>query len=96
MFAAMPSLSRWHCYSHASLLDRQNRSPRSDKAVIRGTVTDQTQAVVIGATVVLSDNAGVEAATQTNDKGIYSFTDVAARDYYLLIYCPRFRDEGLR
>jgi Carboxypeptidase regulatory-like domain len=62
----------------------------NDKAAIRGTVTDQTQAVVTGATVVLSNGAGLKQDTITDDKGIYSFTDLQAGTYNLLVTAPNF------
>ncbi|MHB8217281.1 MAG: carboxypeptidase-like regulatory domain-containing protein [Candidatus Sulfotelmatobacter sp.] len=61
-----------------------------DKAVIRGTVTDQTQAVVAGATVVLSNGAGSKQETKTDDKGAYSFTGLVAGTYSLAITAPNF------
>jgi len=61
-----------------------------DKAVIRGTVTDQTQAVVAGATVVLSNGTGFKQETKTDDKGAYSFTGLVAGTYSLAITAPNF------
>ena len=46
----------------------------ADKGAINGTVTDQTQAVVAGAKVTLTNDAGEKLETQVNDKGAYSFT----------------------
>jgi len=60
------------------------------KASIHGTVTDQTQAVVTGATVVLSNAAGFKQETKSNDKGEYSFTGLDAGTYSLAITAPNF------
>ena len=62
----------------------------NDKATISGTVTDQTQAVVTGATVELSNSAGFKRETITDDKGIYSLTDLEAGTYTLLVTAPNF------
>src|ERR1700693_1784857 len=43
------------------------------KAAIHGTITDQTQAVVTGASVVLSNTAGFRQEAKTDEKGTYSF-----------------------
>lgn len=61
-----------------------------DKAAIRGTVTDQTQAVVTGATVVLNNAAGFRQETKTDDKGAYSFIGLDAGTYTLAITAPNF------
>jgi len=61
-----------------------------DKAAIRGTITDQTQAVVAGAAVVLSNGTGFRQETKTDDKGSYSFTGLDAGTYSLAITAPNF------
>ncbi len=61
-----------------------------DKSSITGTVSDQTQAVVTGARVVLSNTAGLKQETQTNDKGAFSFTGLAAGTYTLTTTAPNF------
>ncbi|MGC2398320.1 MAG: TonB-dependent receptor [Acidobacteriaceae bacterium] len=63
---------------------------KSDRAAIHGTVTDQTQAVVIGATVALTNTAGFKRETQSNDKGEYSFTNLDAGTYTLTVTAPHF------
>jgi hypothetical protein len=62
----------------------------NSKAAINGTVTDQTQAVVPGAKVVLSDGAGLQRETQTDEKGAYSFTGLEAGTYSLSVTAPNF------
>jgi hypothetical protein len=62
----------------------------SNKAAIHGTVSDQTQAVVIGATVTLTSTAGFKKETQSNDKGEYSFADLDAGTYTLTVTAPNF------
>lgn len=62
----------------------------NDKAAIHGTVTDQTQAVVVGATVVLTNTSGFKQETQSNDKGEYSFTKLDAGTYTVTVTAPNF------
>jgi len=62
----------------------------TDKAAISGTVTDQTQAVVAGAKVVLTNDAGEKLETQVNDKGAYSFTGLKPGTYALTVTAPNF------
>ena len=62
----------------------------TDKAALHGTVTDQTQAVVTGATVALSNAAGFKRETTTDDKGEYSFVGLDAGTYNLAITAPNF------
>ena len=59
-------------------------------AAIRGTVTDSTGAVVTGAAIVLTNGAGLKRETQTDDKGLYFFTDLDAGTYSLSITAPDF------
>jgi hypothetical protein len=60
------------------------------KASIHGTVTDQTQAVVVGATVVLTGAAGVKQQTSTTEKGEYSFPNLDAGTYTVTITAANF------
>lgn len=62
----------------------------SDTGIINGTVTDQTQAVVPGAKVELTNEAKEKLETQTNDKGLYSFTGLKPGTYTLTITAPNF------
>src|SRR5689334_3929057 len=72
------------------VLGQQPPKQASGKAAIRGTVTDQTQAVVTGAKVVLSNAAGLKQESQTDDKGTYAFTALEAGTYNLSIAAPNF------
>ena len=60
------------------------------KAVVRGTVTDTTGAVVTAASVVLSNGVGAKKEIQTDDKGSYAFTDLDAGTYSLSVTAPNF------
>ncbi len=71
-------------------VSQEQQKKANDKAAIHGTVTDQTQAVVTGAKVVLSNGAAFKQETQTNEKGVYSFVDLDAGTYSLSITAPNF------
>jgi len=62
----------------------------TDTGAINGTVTDQTQAVVTGAKVALTNAAGEKRETQTDDKGTYSFTGLKPGVYTLTVTAPNF------
>ncbi len=68
----------------------QEPQKANDKRAIHGTVTDKTQAVVVGATVALTNTAGFKKKTQSNDKGEYSFTGLDAGTYTLTVTAPNF------
>src|SRR5882757_52698 len=61
-----------------------------DAGTISGTVTDQTQAVVTGAKVVLTSATGEKRETSTDDKGAYAFTGLSAGAYTVTITAPNF------
>jgi hypothetical protein len=61
-----------------------------DKGTINGTVTDQTQAVLAGAKVLLTNQAGEKLEIQTDTKGTYSFVGLKAGTYTLLVTAPNF------
>ena len=69
---------------------QEQPKPGSDTGTITGTVTDQTQAVVTGAKVLLTSAAGEKRETQSDDKGAYSFTGLKAGAYTLTITAPNF------
>lgn len=62
----------------------------NNKASIHGVVTDQTQAVVVGANVVLTNTAGFKAEVHTNDKGEYSFDGLDAGTFTIAITAQNF------
>lgn len=61
-----------------------------NKGKITGTVTDQTQAVVTGAKVELSNQAGAKQETQSDDKGNYVFRGLDPGNYTLTVSAPNF------
>jgi len=63
--------------------------PQSSNGSLRGTVQDQTKAVIPAVTVVLVDRAtGVESRTLSNDAGIYVFPALAPGTYSITAEHP--------
>jgi hypothetical protein len=60
------------------------------KAAIHGTITDQTQAVVTGASVVLSNTVGFRQEAKTDEKGTYYFSGLDAGTYTVTVTAPNF------
>ena len=61
------------------------------RARVQGLVTDSSQAVVAGATVILRNNdTNVTATTKTNEVGQYLFDYVVAGNYSVTIGIARF------
>ena len=78
-----------------SVLAMGQEDQKGSKSSITVTVTDQTQAVVPGARLVLSNGAGLKKEVQTDDKGAYSFTGLEAGTYTLSIMVPNFETKTL-
>ncbi len=74
---------------------QEQTANRMTTATLSGTVTDQTQAVISGAQVTLTNSSGVKLQTQTNDKGIYSLAGLTPATYTLLIAAPNFTSQPL-
>jgi Carboxypeptidase regulatory-like domain/TonB-dependent Receptor Plug Domain len=62
------------------------------KASITGTVTDQTGAVLPGATATITNGAELTQSATTNDHGEYSVQSLPAGPYSLTISAPAFKD----
>ena len=63
-----------------------------DQASIAGAVTDQTGAVLPGATVTVAGAAGLTRTATTNDQGAYSINNVPAGTYGITVSAPNFKD----
>src|SRR5690349_25174352 len=51
------------------------------RGTLRGLITDELGAVIVGANVTLTDAAGVQKKTTTNGEGVYTFAGVAPGNY---------------
>jgi hypothetical protein len=72
---------------------QQQAQTESPNAIVNGTVTDQTQAVVTGAKVVLINSAGGKFETQVSEKGAYSFTHIQPGTYTVTVSAPNFSNK---
>src|SRR5215467_12447271 len=62
---------------------------------LRGQVSDQVGAVIVGATVTLTDANGKKALVQTDDNGAYRFDNVANGVYTLSAQQKGFTSERI-
>jgi len=63
--------------------------PQASTSTVRGTVTDQTHAVIPGAAVTLTNTAtNVSRSTQTNEAGLYVFPGVTPGNYRIVVESP--------
>jgi Carboxypeptidase regulatory-like domain/TonB-dependent Receptor Plug Domain len=78
----------------AAALGQAPPSPRpaSAPASLTGIVTDQTGAVLPGATVTVSSPTGSPQTATTNDKGEYAVKDLPPGTYTLSVSAPNFKD----
>lgn len=60
-------------------------------AAITGTVTDQTGAVLAGATVVITNSSGFKQTVTSNAQGIYTVSGLPPGSYDLSVTAPNFK-----
>ena len=53
------------------------------RGILRGLITDELGAAIVGATVTLTDASGTQKKTTTNGEGVYTFTGLAPGKYSL-------------
>src|SRR5687768_479864 len=68
----------------ASVAAQQNRG------TLRGLVTDELGAAIVGASVTLTDATGVQKQTTTNGEGVYTFSGLTLGNYKLEAIAPGF------
>ena len=59
------------------LLFSVTAAAQQTRGTLRGVITDELGAVIVGATVTLTDASGVQKKTITNGEGVYSFAGLA-------------------
>ena len=77
---------------------KASASSNKGKGAITGTVTDQTGAVLPGATATITNGAGLTQTATSNDRGEYSLGGLPAGTYTLTVSAPafkEFRSDGL-
>jgi len=60
------------------------------RGTLRGLITDELGAAIVGANVTLTDATGVEKKTTTNGEGVYNFAGLAPGKYKLQANAPGF------
>ena len=60
------------------------------RGTLRGLITDELGAAIVGASVTLTDATGVQKKATTNGEGIYSFTGLTFGNYKLQAIAPGF------
>src|SRR5258705_10657665 len=61
---------------------------------LRGLITDELGAAIVGANVTLTESSGAQKRTTTNGEGIYIFSALAPGKYVLLAVAPGFASSG--
>jgi hypothetical protein len=60
------------------------------RGTLRGSITDELGAVIVGANITLTDASGVQKKTTTNGEGVYTFAGLAPGKYTLQASAPGF------
>ena len=60
------------------------------RGALRGLITDELGAVIVGANVTLTDATGTQKKTTTNGEGVYNFAGLAPGKYTLQAAAPGF------
>ncbi|HEX3253583.1 MAG TPA: carboxypeptidase-like regulatory domain-containing protein, partial [Pyrinomonadaceae bacterium] len=60
------------------------------RGALRGAITDDLGAVIVGANVTLTDASGAQKKTTTNGEGVYNFAGLAPGKYTLQAVAPGF------
>ena len=63
---------------------------QQSRGTLRGAITDELGAVIVGANVVLTDATGVQKKTTTNAEGVYNYAGLAPGKYSLQANAPGF------
>lgn len=65
-------------------------SAQQARGTLRGLITDELGAAIVGANVTLTDATGVQKKTTTNDEGVYTFAGLTPGSYKLQAVAPGF------
>ena len=63
---------------------------------LRGLITDELGAAIVGANVTLTDATGVQKKTTTNGEGVYTFAGLAPGKYSLIAIAPGFATSDVK
>lgn len=65
-------------------------SAQQNRGTLRGVITDELGAVIVGANVTLTDSSGAQKKATTNAEGVYNFAGLAPGKYSLNANAPGF------
>jgi Carboxypeptidase regulatory-like domain len=63
---------------------------------LRGLITDELGAAIVGANVTLTDASGTQKKTTTNAEGVYTFAGLAPGKYSLVAIAPGFAPSDIK
>ncbi len=63
---------------------------------LRGLITDELGAAIVGANVTLTDSTGTQKKTITNGEGVYTFAGLAPGKYSLVAIAPGFAPSDIK
>jgi hypothetical protein len=79
--------------SGSAQTSKRSPSPsNAHSAALNGIITDQTGAVLIGASVTVTDSSGQKKAATSNERGEYSVGGLPPGSYSLTVTDPNFQD----
>src|SRR5262245_12888252 len=82
--------SRLCCISLIILLSAALVTAQQARGSLRGLITDELGAAIVGANVTLTDASGVQKKTTTNGEGVYTFAGLTPGKYTLQAGAPGF------
>ena len=69
---------------------------QQNRGTLRGVITDELGAVIVGANVTLTDTSGVQKKTTTNAEGVYNYAGLALGKYSLIAIAPGFSPSDIK
>jgi hypothetical protein len=84
------SLGKICCLAMLIILTAALAAAQQARGTLRGLITDELGAAIVGANVTITDAAGVEKKTTTNGEGVYNFAGLAPGKYKLQANAPGF------
>jgi carboxypeptidase family protein len=72
--------------------DTKTSATATEQGSIGGSVSDQTGAVLPGATATITNQAGLTQTAATNERGEYAFKGLPAGTYTITVSAPAFKD----
>src|SRR6185503_4766438 len=82
--------SRICCLALFIILTPALAAAQQARGTLRGLITDELGAAIVGANVTITDATGVEKKTTTNGEGVYNFAGLAPGKYTLQAVAPGF------